>query len=240
MSKEPKRSAYEPSASQGPECAKCPGAYCSCAPIEELRSESLPDLCPMRTQRSLIESISARYEEKEVRDIYVPATITEKEAYEEIRGSRMAVRPRLKELIEFARLTGMKKIGMAFCSGLRDEARRVHEILEEQNLTVVSVMCKCGGIDKTLLGVEKVYKIDDPDRFEAGCNPVLQAELLNRAGTDFNVIVGLCLGHDMLFTSCSAAPVTTLIVKDRVLGHNPSAALYSAYHRRVLKSQKRA
>ena len=41
-----------------------------------------------------------------------------------------------------------------------------------------------------------------------------------------NIIVGLCVGHDMLFARHSEAPVTTLVVKDRVTGHNPVAALY--------------
>jgi uncharacterized metal-binding protein len=53
------------------------------------------------------------------------------------------------------------------------------------------------------------------------------------------VIVGLCLGHDMLFTMNSKAPVTTLIVKDRLLGHNPVIALYSNYHKDIIESQKR-
>ncbi|WP_274596750.1 DUF1847 domain-containing protein [Desulfurobacterium thermolithotrophum] len=49
-----------------------------------------------------------------------------------------------------------------------------------------------------------------------------------------NVIVGLCIGHDMLFQMHSRAPVTTLIVKDRVLAHNPVGALYSNYYKRKL------
>lgn len=31
-------------------------------------------------------------------------------------------------------------------------------------------------------------------------------------------------------TKHSQAPVTTLVVKDRVLAHNPAGALYSAYY----------
>ena len=50
------------------------------------------------------------------------------------------------------------------------------------------------------------------------------------------MLVGLCVGHDAIFTRHSKAPVTTFIVKDRVLGHNPAAALYTAkfYYKRVL------
>ena len=81
------------------------------------------------------------------------------------------------------------------------------------------------------LGIPKEIKIRDPERFEASCNPLLQAEILNQSGTGFNLIVGLCVGHDMLFTQASQAPVTTLIVKDPFTGHNPVITLYSRYHR---------
>ena len=70
----------------------------------------------------------------------------------------------------------------------------------------------------------------EPDRFEAGCNPIVQAEILNSGNLDLHIIVGLCIGHDLLFTMFSKAPVTTLIVKDRVTGHNPFASLFSGYH----------
>jgi uncharacterized metal-binding protein len=45
-----------------------------------------------------------------------------------------------------------------------------------------------------------------------------------------NLVVGLCVGHDMLFTKRSEAPVTTFVVKDRVLAHNPVGAIYSGYY----------
>lgn len=222
-----------------PNCAKCSGGYCQYAPLDRIDRKVLPENCPMKVAEEIITSVVEKYAEDKVKKIYVPATITEKEAYEQVRGVLMAVRPRIKELIEFCRLAGMERIGVVFCSGLRDEARRTVEILERAGFSVASVMCKCGGIDKTQLQVSREYKIGDPLKFEAGCNPILQAELLNRAETDINVIVGLCLGHDMLFTMNSKAPVTTLIVKDRVLGHNPVMALYSNYHRDIIEFQKR-
>lgn len=222
-----------------PQCAKCPGAYCQGAPPEKTNQDLLPNYCPMKTSREAIDQAGEQYELENVRRIYIPATITEKEAYETVRGVRMAVRPRIKELIEFGKLMEARRIGVAFCAGLRDEAARIVSILEKAGFTVASVLCKCGGTDKTKLNVAKEYKIGNPSAFEAGCNPVLQAELLNKAGTDINVIVGLCIGHDMLFTMTSKAPVTTLIVKDRLLGHNPVIALYSNYHKQIANSQKR-
>ena len=67
---------------------------------------------------------------------------------------------------------------------------------------------------------------------------MLQAQLLNAQKTDLNVVVGLCVGHDSLFMKHSDAPVTTLITKDRVLGHNPAAALYTSnfYYKRLLEA----
>ncbi|MFP3985612.1 MAG: DUF1847 domain-containing protein [Candidatus Bathyarchaeia archaeon] len=222
-----------------PQCAKCPGTYCQSASLEKINKDMLPDYCPMKTSQKVIHSAAEKYRMGEVKRIYVPATIAEKEAYETVRGVRMAVRPRIKELIEFGKLVHAQKIGIAFCAGMRDEAARIVNVLEKAGFTVASVLCKCGAIDKTKLNVAKEYKIGNPSKFEAGCNPVLQAELLNNAGTDINVIVGLCLGHDMLFTMNSKAPVTTLIVKDRLLGHNPVIALYSNYHKQIIESQKR-
>jgi len=222
-----------------PECAKCQAACCQRLPLEKIQKNALPKYCPMKASEETVKSTVDEYGTDQVKKIYVPATITEKEAYESVRGVRMAVRPRIKELIEFGRLFNAQKMGVAFCAGMRDEAARIVSFLEKSGFGVASVVCKCGGIDKTRLHVAKEYKIGDPSQFEASCNPVLQAELLNKAETDINIIVGLCLGHDMLFTMKSRAPVTTLIVKDRLLGHNPVIALYSNYHKSIVESQKR-
>ena len=140
---------------------------------------------------------------------------------------------RVEELLEFFRRMGFKKIGIAFCIGLTEETKTFAEILESAGFEVFSAACKVGAVDKSELNVEKLK----PELPEAICNPVGQAEALNRAKTDVNVIIGLCVGHDMLFQLHSKAPVTTLIVKDRVLAHNPVGALYSKYYTKRLKKQ---
>ena len=188
-----------------PQCAKCPSVYCSHMPLEEINKELLPNFCPMKTNEEIVKSAIEKYGEDDVKKIYVPATVTEKEAYEYVRGALMAVRPRIKEIIEFGKLVHAKKLGVAFCAGLHDEAARIVTILEKAGFTVASVRCKCGAVDKTKLNVAKEYKIGDPSKFEAACNPIVQAKLLNDAGTDINIIVGLCVGHDMLFTMNSKA-----------------------------------
>ena len=92
---------------------------------------------------------------------------------------------------------------------------------------VVSVICKAGGVDKTRAGIAEERKLR-PGNFEPMCNPILQAELLNQQHTEFNIALGLCVGHDSLLYRYSEALVTTLVVKDRVLAHNPAGALYCA------------
>jgi len=74
-----------------------------------------------------------------------------------------------------------------------------------------------------------------PGTYEPMCNPLSQAELLNDAGCELNVVLGLCVGHDSLFFKYSKGLATTLVAKDRVLAHNPVGALQLAdtYFQRV-------
>ena len=75
-----------------------------------------------------------------------------------------------------------------------------------------------------------------PGTYESICNPIGQAMYLNEEKTDFNVVVGLCVGHDSLFFKYSEAPTTVFAVKDRVLVHNPLAAIYASdfYYKKKL------
>lgn len=215
-----------------PQCARCRSKLCKQGISE---GEGLPDYCPMVHYKSLIPEVSARYADPGRQAFFVQSALTEKQSYDEqaarVENRRVPIRPRIAEIAAFAGSINVQKLGMAFCIGLADEASRACSILEGHGLEVCSVVCCCGAIDKTDLGIPKEIKIRDPERFEASCNPLLQAEILNRSGTGFNLIVGLCVGHDMLFTQASQAPVTTLIVKDRFTGHNPVITLYSRYHR---------
>jgi uncharacterized metal-binding protein len=88
------------------------------------------------------------------------------------------------------------------------------------------VICKVGCVPKEELGLLDHEKIR-PGHFESACNPIAQAQLLNRAGTELNIMMGLCVGHDALFLKHIEGYATVLAVKDRLLGHNPMAALYT-------------
>ena len=68
------------------------------------------------------------------------------------------------------------------------------------------------------------------DNIKVACNPIGQADILNKAEVDFNVLIGLCIGTDCIFTQLSNAPVSTLFVKDKSLANNPIGAVYSDYY----------
>jgi uncharacterized metal-binding protein len=214
-----------------PQCAKCVEGYCV---KSEWDDSQLPEFCPMKHKGEIIEKAMSKYEGDDARELYVNSTITEQKAYELVRGRLISVRPRVLEIIRLSEMMGWNRIGIAYCGGLKNEARRAVDIFESAGLEVYSVRCKCGNIDKTAFGVSKEHKISnlvgEPDRFEAGCNPIVQAEVLNSENLDLHIIIGLCIGHDIQFNMHSEAPTTTLIVKDRVTGHNPMTSLYSAYH----------
>lgn len=140
---------------------------------------------------------------------------------------------RLQELIVFCKEMGYKKLGVAFCVGMQEEVEKLVDLLSP-HFEVVSVCCKVCGIDKKNYGLQQIRD----DRYEAICNPLGQAEILNRNQTELNIIFGLCIGHDILFNQQCTAPVTTLVVKDRVLAHNPIGAVNSRYHRNVIKNMK--
>ena len=137
---------------------------------------------------------------------------------------------RLGETILFGKELGFKKIGLAFCIGLSEEAKIIDEIFSK-HFEVVSVCCKVCGINKKDFDLPQISS----ENQEVMCNPAGQAQLLNDAETQLNVLCGLCVGHDAIFAKVSKAPVTTLIAKDRVLAHNPIGAVYSNYVRKHFK-----
>lgn len=200
-----------------------------------------PTYCPSTKEEEVIADSFARYQgdDDDARLARV-AAIVEGLCYQPIPGSETvnARWTRVEDTIALIRLMGWTRIGIATCIGLLEESSRLTEILVAQGFTPVSLCCKAGSIDKLELGIGEEHKVR-PGTFEPACNPIAQARLLNEAQTDMNIIVGLCVGHDMLFAKYSSAPVTTLVVKDRVTGHNPAAVLYgqSFYYKRLQKEK---
>ncbi len=198
-----------------------------------------PGFCPTNNHRETIKEVIKEYERPEIREFARMASIQEAECYTDRQVKPYIlhpVKPRVQEICEFAEKMNYRKIGIAFCAGLPSEARAFADILKAQGFEIVSVVCKVGGTPKETIGLNENEKIRTGE-FESMCSPIVQAALLNKEKTDFNVLIGLCVGHDSLFFRYSEAFTTVLIVKDRVLAHNPAGALYTSgsYYARLLR-----
>jgi len=217
------------------ECAKCTKRVCGTSRT----GDQGPSNCPTRIERDVIQRALLEYDKPEVSEFARQASIQEFECYMKLPEGWTTRNPRVEEVAQFAKKMGYKKLGVAFCGGLGDEAKTLNTILENRGFEVVSVCCKAGAIDKERIGITKEQKIGGPGSFESMCNPITQAEILNSEGTEFNILVGLCVGHDSLFFKYSHALCTALIVKDRVFGHNPVAGLYlsSSYYRKLMRKE---
>jgi uncharacterized metal-binding protein len=130
---------------------------------------------------------------------------------------------RLAEVVYFALEMGYQRVGIGFCVDLEEPAAILARVLR-RFFEVVPVCCRVGGI----VGGSGPGRVDTA----AGtvCDPAGMAQALNAAGSELNVLVGLCVGADCLFNRDSDAPVTTLFVKDKSLANNPIGALYSHYY----------
>jgi uncharacterized metal-binding protein len=219
-------------------CAKCPSGEKACRSPEG----SGPAWCPTKTEEEAVAAGMEAYRAPEVTAFARAASLQEAECYagrDERPYVLDPVKPRLQELIEFSRRMGYKRLGLAFCAGLSGEAATLSGILEAHGFEVVGVVCKVGGVPKEEIGIRDAEKIRIGE-FESMCNPIAQAGFLNRAKTDFNIMLGLCIGHDSLFLRHVEGLTTVFAVKDRVTGHNPLAALYTSrsYYRKLARPRQ--
>lgn len=193
--------------------------------------------CPSLTQKDILAEANKAYETKTTKNFAHKASLQEADCYANRDQKPYIMQPtktRIVETCEFALKMGYQRIGLAFCLGLSMEAGIVEEILSGYGLEVVSICCKAGNSSKDIIGIsndEKIYKGTD----EAMCNPIFQAKVLTHEKVDFNILLGLCVGHDSLFFQSTDTPTTVLAVKDRVTGHNPMAAIYNSnsYYKKI-------
>jgi uncharacterized metal-binding protein len=207
-------------------CARCAKKVCSpFIKADEIPvKDGGPDFCPMKLMPDTLESVKEEYRKPDIGEFARLASIQESECYERVEGGMRTKNPRILELIQFAKKNNYHKLGLAFCG-----------------FEVASVCCKVGAEPKESIGIKPEEKIIDPDYFESMCNPIAQAEILNRQNVEFTVLLGLCIGHDTLFIKYCKSPMTVIAVKDRVTGHNPLAALYltsSMYYSRLMTKEE--
>lgn len=205
-------------------CVDCAVRNC------EFQDRMYPDFClTAKLTEEQLQQIKEIYREEENHQIMCAAAEVETEGY--------LKQCRVEEILHFAQKMGAKKLGIATCVGLLREAGILAKILRSHGFEVYGVACKVGGIPKTEVGIDPKCEVIGVSM----CNPIMQAKLLNEAETDLNLVVGLCVGHDSLFYKYSDALVTTAVTKDRVTGHNPAAALYTAesYYSKLMNKEEK-
>lgn len=149
-------------------CAQCAIEACRSGKLDQM-----PKNCPMHDS-AFFEQVLEEYFKPENHDFFVTSAAVEALGYGQW--------PRLREVMEFARRMGYTKLGLAFCAGLHKEAAVVDRIFRKNGFEVVSVICKTGSIPKDKAGVPQEFRVR-PGTYEVMCNPIAQAELLNREGT---------------------------------------------------------
>ena len=131
---------------------------------------------------------------------------------------------RIEEIMNFSKGMNFEKIGIAHCITFSTEAQILKKYFEKY-FEVYTVDCKYGRIPKKeILGGEGNRIM---------CNPAGQADFLNNKNTDLNISMGLCVGHDMIFSKASKALVTNLFDKDFTNDNNPTQAI-SEIRRKVM------
>jgi uncharacterized metal-binding protein len=186
--------------------------------------KGIPPYCLATRFKDIVERAKPEYSAPDVINIY--------KASGRVVSNGYGKWPRIQEAIEFAKELKLSKIGLASCAALSAELGMVAELFLGAGFDTITAICQIGRVSPESRGVT----VDSKDSRGLYCNPIAQAEIFNRESTQLNFVLGLCLGHDILFSRYSKAPVSTLIVKDRVTGHNPGAALYcSSHHQALLK-----
>ena len=125
-------------------------ASCTIHACKDPEHKDMPKNCPMR-QEALVEEAKAEYQKPEVQKFFVTSSEIEHDGY--------CQWPRLKETMVFCKRMGYKKIGLGFCIGFVKEARIVADLFRNEGFTVVSAVCKSGGVDKTEAGIPDEKKL---------------------------------------------------------------------------------
>jgi uncharacterized metal-binding protein len=125
---------------------------------------------------------------------------------------------RLQEIIAFVKSMDYKKVGLAYCYGMEKEAKALKDVFRTEGLRLRSVSCTVGGMHQNEVNGSSC-------NLNVSCNPLGQADQMNAEGVDFVILMGICLGHDILLQRNLRADFTTFVVKDRVFQHDPIAAL---------------
>jgi uncharacterized metal-binding protein len=186
---------------------------CALCQIEQKACRQLsghgPNSCPTLHQKPFITDALQTYEKPGIQHFAKMASIQEAECY-----ANRDIQPYISHPV-------------------KPRIQEICEFAQKMHYTKLGIAF-CAGLPHEAQILSKKIRIGE---YEAMCSPIIQAQLLNSAHTDFNILLGLCVGHDSLFFKYSSAYTTVLVAKDRVLAHNPIGALYTthSYYARMLR-----
>jgi uncharacterized metal-binding protein/rhodanese-related sulfurtransferase len=129
---------------------------------------------------------------------------------------------RLEEIVEYAKSRNYKILGVAYCYGLEKEAKLLQTHLSNAGFQTAMISCTVDGVTEADINPAKTSQA-------VSCNPIGQANVINGSGAEFTILMGLCLGHDILIQKQLNMDFTTWLVKDRVSQHRPLDGL-PGYH----------
>ncbi len=129
---------------------------------------------------------------------------------------------RVEEIKNIARGMNLERIGIAHCITFSREAEILKDYFSKY-FEVFAVDCKYGRLTSEGILSSNSRRIL--------CNPAGQADYLNKKNTELNISLGLCVGHDMIFSKASEGLVTNLFDKDFATNNNPSQAINQIQNR---------
>ena len=219
------------------QCALCASPKKQCG-----GGDFIPDgICSTELYPEVIEKAVSKYAEPEFAEFAKQAGRQTDSANGTRGGNGVSfpTKSRIQETVEFMKRMGYKKIGLAYCGSVQSEAANLCKIFQANGFEVVSVCCKVGKMGRDAIGIgeEEIKRHHLPNHYQ--CNPIAQAEILNYEKTEFNVMLGLCVGHDSMFLKNAEAMTTVLASKDRLLCNNAMAPLYQMgmTYRRLLNPE---
>ena len=156
------------------------------------------------------------FDKAEVIDEYQDVSNSEiiRAAAELVDSGRAGTLSRMEEIIEYAKLMKYQKIGLAYCYGMEPYAKAIETLMTNEWFDVAAVSCSVGGLKQSEVNATScIHKVS--------CNPLGQAEQLNAEKVDLTLVIGICMGHDILLNRKLNMDFTTLAVKDRKNNHAP-------------------
>ena len=170
--------------------------------------DKAPETCPARIHTEVLEQAKeiCRTDGTDAHKLW--------QAFGRLIGTGGAQKSRVEHIVDFCRSLGVQKIGIGSCLRYLKDAYFLQSVFQEESFDCPVVFCKVGGWQTKDIGVNK-----ETDWII--CNPITQAMILNELGCDVKVTLGLCMGHEMIFTKYAEGYVTNLYVKEKISDERP-------------------